>query len=533
MERWAERATTVRVVGTGIMGRGIAQVAAAAGLTVQLADARPEAVGEAVAQIGGMFGKLAAKGRMSAEDAAAAEARLVPLDDPLAPGDGLDLVVEAVREDLATKQRLLQGLENVCPESTVFATNTSSLSVTRIAAGMSDPSRLAGLHFFNPVPLMKLAEVIPGARTAAWIPDALTELVRRFGHTPVRAPDTPGFLVNHAGRGLSTEALQIVAEGTARPVDVDRIARDVLGLKMGPFELMDLTGLDVSHPVLETIWEGFHYDDRLRPSDLTRARYDAGLFGRKVGEGWYRYEDGVKQEPAEAAPSVVTGSTTSVVTGNTASVVTGNTANADPLPPFWITGPAPDADRLAAVLAKAGVPVERGPFPSEAAIVLDTDGVVFPHENALDPRRTVAVDPTGGFERRLVLTVHPGLDVAVGKAALAGLAATGLPVTVVGDAPVPVSERLLASIVNVSCEIAQRGLASPADIDTAVRLGLGYPFGPLEWGDRAGGERVLSALSAMFAGTGDPRYRPSRWLAHRVALGMPLTVQGTTPADFA
>ncbi|MFC4912430.1 3-hydroxyacyl-CoA dehydrogenase [Actinomadura gamaensis] len=511
MERWAERATTVRVVGTGIMGRGIAQVAAAAGLTVQLADARPEAVDEAVGQIGAMFGKLVAKGRMSADDAAAAEARLVPVDGPLADGTGVDLVIEAVREEIGTKRELFAGLERVCPDSTVFATNTSSLSVTEIGAGMSDPSRLAGLHFFNPVPLMKLAEVIAGARTAGWIPDALTDLVRRFGHSPVRAPDTPGFLVNHAGRGLGTEALQIVAEGTARPVDVDRIARDVLGLKMGPFELMDLTGLDVSHPVMETIWEGFHYDDRLRPSYLTRARYQAGLFGRKVGAGWYEYVDGVKQEPAEApVPADLEGAPR----------------------PFWITGPAPDAGRLAAVLEKAGVPVERGPFPSEAAVVLDTDGVVFPHENSLDPRRTVAVDPVGGFERRLVLTVHPGLDAAAGRAALAGLAATGLPVTVVGDAPVPVSERLLASIVNVACEIAQRGLASPADIDTAVRLGLGYPFGPLEWGDRMGGERLLSALSAMFAGTGDPRYRPSRWLAHRVALGMPLTERGTSPADF-
>ncbi|MFC5180568.1 3-hydroxyacyl-CoA dehydrogenase [Actinomadura harenae] len=511
MEHWAERATTVRVVGTGIMGRGIAQVAAAAGLTVQLADARPEAVDAAVAQVGAMFDKLVAKGRMAADDATAAKARLVPLDDPLAPAERLDLVIEAVREDLPAKQRLFQGLEKACPETTVLATNTSSLSVTRIAAGLSDPSRLAGLHFFNPVPLMRLAEVIPGARTADWIPDALTGLVRRLGHTPVRAPDTPGFLVNHAGRGLSTEALQIVAEGTARPVDVDRIARDVLGLKMGPFELMDLTGLDVSHPVLETIWEGFHYDERLRPSHLTRARYDAGLFGRKTGAGWYEYVDGVKREPAEAPAPAGAG---------------------DSLPPFWITGPAPDADRLAGVLAKAGVPVERGPMPSEAAIVLDTDGVIFPHENSLDPRRTVAVDPVGGFERRLVLTVHPGLDPAVGEAALAGLAATGLPVTVVTDAPVPVSERLLASIVNVSCEIAQRGLASPGDIDTAVRLGLGYPLGPLEWGNHRGPERVLSALGAMFAGTGDPRYRPSRWLSHRVALGMPLTEHGTTPGYF-
>ncbi|MEV4256858.1 3-hydroxyacyl-CoA dehydrogenase NAD-binding domain-containing protein, partial [Spirillospora sp. NPDC049652] len=468
----------------------------AAGLTVQLADARPEAVGEAVRYVGAMFDRLAAKGRMTADDAAAATARLVPLDDPLAPADRLDLVVEAVREDLDTKQRLFQGLEKACPATTVLATNTSSLSVTRIAAGMTDPSRLAGLHFFNPVPLMRLAEVIAGARTADWIPDALTGLVRRLGHTPVRAPDTPGFLVNHAGRGLSTEALQIVAEGTARPVDVDRVARDVLGLKMGPFELMDLTGLDVSHPVLETIWEGFHYDERLRPSCLTRARYDAGLFGRKVGEGWYRYADGVKQEPDEAVPSV-------------------------PPSAVWVKGSA----LLRDLLREAGVEL------SMSGVMLDVPGDCEPVNAGRDASRTLRVDPTGGFEKRIVLAVHPGADPDAARGALAALAATGRPVTVVADAPVSVARRLRASIVNVSCEIAQRGLATPDHIDTAVRLGLGYPHGPLEWGDRWGAASVASDLRKLHERTGDPRYRASRWLTDRAALGLPLTDPGTSPQD--
>ncbi|MFC7730808.1 3-hydroxyacyl-CoA dehydrogenase NAD-binding domain-containing protein [Actinomadura keratinilytica] len=302
MDGWAERVGTVRVVGTGVMGRGIAQLAAAGGLTVELADVRPEAVAAAVEYVSGMFGKLVAKGRMTAEDAAAAKARLRPVDGPLAPADGCDLVIEAVREDLATKRELFAGLEKVCPEHTVLATNTSSLSVTAIGAGLADPSRLAGLHFFNPVPLMRLVEVIAGARTAAWLPGALTGLVRRLGHEPVLAPDTPGFLVNHAGRGLVTEALQILGEAVAEPADVDRIARDVLGLRMGPFELLDLTGLDVSHPVLESIWTGFYDEPRLRPSRITRARMEAGLLGRKAGEGFYRYVDGAKQEPPEARP---------------------------------------------------------------------------------------------------------------------------------------------------------------------------------------------------------------------------------------
>ena len=291
MTGWAGKVGRIRVIGTGVMGRGIGQLAATAGVTVELADVQPGAVAEAVEFIGGMIDKLAAKGKLD-EDPRAVKDRLVPVDGPAAPADGVDLVLEAVREDLATKRALFADLERVCPRETIFATNTSSLSVTEIAAGLADPGRLVGLHFFNPVPLMRLVEVVPGARTHDWLPGQALELVRSWGHEPVLAKDAPGFLVNHAGRGLNTEALQILAEALAGPADVDRVARDVLGLKLGPFELLDLTGLDVSHAVLESIWNGFHGDPRLRPSWLTRPRVAAGLFGRKNGEGLYSYVDG-------------------------------------------------------------------------------------------------------------------------------------------------------------------------------------------------------------------------------------------------
>ena len=297
MTGWAGKVGRIRVIGTGVMGRGIAQLAATGGVTVELADVQPEAVAKAVEFIGGMIDKLAAKGKLD-EDPGAVKDRLVPVDAPAAPAEGVDLVLEAVREDLETKRALFADLERVCPQETIFATNTSSLSVTEIAAELADPGRLVGLHFFNPVPLMRLVEVVPGARTHGWLPDAALELVKSWGHEPVLAKDAPGFLVNHAGRGLNTEALQILAEALAEPADVDRIARDVLGLKLGPFELLDLTGLDVSHAVLESIWSGFHGDPRLRPSWLTRPRGAAGLFGRKNGEGFYSYADG-QQRVAE------------------------------------------------------------------------------------------------------------------------------------------------------------------------------------------------------------------------------------------
>ncbi|WP_243710726.1 3-hydroxyacyl-CoA dehydrogenase [Actinomadura sp. KC216] len=510
VEQWARRVTTVRVIGAGAMGRGIAQLAAAGGLTVELADVRLEAVTGAVEHIGAMFDKLASKGRMAADEAERAKARLRPVGEPLTPFQDCDLVVEAVREDMATKRELFTALEKVCPEHTVFATNTSSLPVTAIGAALDDPSRLAGLHFFNPVPLMRLVEVIPAARTAGWIPGALADLVRRLGHEPVLAPDAPGFLVNHAGRGLVTEALQILSEGAAEPADIDRIARDVLGLKMGPCELLDLTGMDVSHPVMESIWTGFYTEPRLRPSRIGRARLEAGLYGRKTGEGFYKYVDGAKQEPPEVeAPSV------------------------EPRP-VWIHGDV--REELGALLSTAGVEVEPGNEPSSQAVVfvapIGQSTITAARTENLPLERTLGIDPFGGFFTRLSLAVHPGVDKEAGRAALAALLATGRSVTVVRDAPAPVAQRLFASIVNVACGIAEQRLARPSDIDTAVKLGLGYPRGPLEWGEHAGTARVLEILRGLHAATGDPRYRPSGWLAERAVLGLPLTETGTVPSDL-
>ncbi|WP_141579386.1 3-hydroxyacyl-CoA dehydrogenase [Actinomadura sp. WMMA1423] len=508
MEQWAGRATTIRVIGAGAMGRGIAQLAAAGGLTVELADIRTQAVMEAVEYVRGMFDRLAAKGRMAAGDAEAAKERLRAVGEPLTPFQDCDLVVEAVREDMETKRELFRSLEKVCPAHTVLATNTSSLPVTAIAAALDDPSRVAGLHFFNPVPLMKVVEVIPGARTAGWIPDALADLVRRLGHTPVLAPDAPGFLVNHAGRGLVTEALQILSEGAAEPADIDRIARDVLGLKMGPCELLDLTGMDVSHPVMESIWTGFYTEPRFRPSRIGRARLEAGLLGRKTGEGFYKYVDGAKQEPPEVTVPAV-----------------------EPRP-VWVH---PDVrEELGALLSTAGVEVESGDEPSGQAVVLvaPLGRSTVDAAAGLPLERTLGVDPFGDFFTRLTVAVHPGLDKDAGRAGLAALSATGRAMTVVRDAPAPVAQRLLASVVNVGCGIAEQRLARPEDIDTAVRLGLGYPRGPLEWGDNAGAERVLAILRGLHASTGDPRYRPSAWLAERVALGRPLTETGTVPSDL-
>jgi len=269
------------VVGTGAMGGGIAQIAAQAGIRVILLDSRPGAAALARDTIGKTFGKLAEKGKLSADEAARAMSLLFVAEATadLAP---CHVVVEAIVEDLAVKRALMRDLESVVGADCLLASNTSSLSVTAIAAACQAPGRCGGFHFFNPVPLMKVVEVIDGALTEPWVADTLTALARRIGHQPVRAKDTPGFVVNHAGRGYGTEALKLVGEGVAEVSQVDRILRQGAGFRMGPFELLDLTGLDVSHPVMESIYDQFYQEPRFRPSPITRQRFSSDPPNRSV-----------------------------------------------------------------------------------------------------------------------------------------------------------------------------------------------------------------------------------------------------------
>lgn len=508
----------IRIVGAGAMGRGIAQWAATAGHTVELCDVRTEAVKDAVEFVTAMLERAVQKGRLSAGECAATVARVVPLDDPWAAGPDVELVIEAVREDPATKAEVFGRLERALPASAVFATNTSSLSVTGIAATLQDPTRLAGLHFFNPVPLMRIVEVVPGAATRPEIPPALTALVESCGHRAVTVADTPGFLVNHAGRGLVTEALALLEESVSDPAGIDRIAREVLGLRMGPFELMDLTGLDVTAAVIDSIWQGFRHEDRLRPSYLTPNRVTAGLHGRKTGQGWFAYGP---DAPAPASEPPVTGDADREV------YVAGGSSD-------------PEAVRLRAELAGAGAHVAQGPVPAADAVVLvpvwGTTVAASVAALGLPADRTFGVDPLAPAGRRRVLAVTPAADPAAARDARAVLARAAdgeepWAVSVVRDTAGSVAQRLLASVVSVAASIAERSLATPGDIDLAVTTGLGYPVGPLAWGERVGAGRMLELHRALYASTGDPRHRPTRWVTERAQLGLALTDPGRSPAD--
>ncbi|MCG6656962.1 3-hydroxyacyl-CoA dehydrogenase [Halomonas campisalis] len=491
------------LVGTGAMGRGIAQLAAQAGLEVTLHDARPGAVDEARDFINAVWSRGVAKGRLSEEDLACYRARLHEAADLTDLAD-CDIVVEAIVEKLEAKQALFVELEDVLHEEAVLATNTSSLSVTAIASACRRPERVIGFHFFNPVPLMKIAEVIPGVRTAPEVTAAVEALGQAMGHFTARATDTPGFLVNHAGRAYGTEALRLLGEGVADTITIDRLLEDLGGFRMGPFALLDLTGLDVSHAVMESIYHQYYQEPRFRPSPLTGQRLIAGLLGRKSGEGFYRYVDGQAVVAAEPAPPATA-----------------------PLP-VWVSPEDPEAAQaLSALVSAAGWPLEAGERPAAGSLCLLTplgeDTTDCALRQGLDPSRCVAVETLGGLAGRRCLMASPATETRYRDAAWALLGHDDTPVSVLNDSHGFVLQRVIACIVNVGAEIAQQRVAEPATIDRAVELGLGYPRGPLALGDHYGSRRILTILETLLAATGDPRYRPSPWLRRRARLGLPLT----------
>ncbi len=491
---------TLAVIGTGVMGRGIAQIAAQAGIRTLLHDSRPGAAREAKDTLLQQLSRLAEKGRLDRDAVARAEASLV-VADSLAALSPCHIVIEAIVENLDAKRELFHALETIVAEDCLLATNTSSLSVTAIAAACKRPERVGGFHFFNPVPLMKVVEVVDGLLTAPWVGEALTALALRCGHTPVRAKDTPGFIVNHAGRGYGTEALRILGEGIAEFHDVDRILRDCAGFRMGPFELFDLTGLDVSHPVMESIYRQYYEEPRFRPSPVTGQRLNAGLLGRKSGRGFYRHENGRQEEIAEPpAPAA-----------RPAGV--------------WVSRAGLGA-KLVELLRKLGAHIDRGARPAAQSLCLVAplgwDATTTAIEEELDPTRTLAVDCLFALDKRRTLMTTPVTTPAMRAAAHGLLASDGVPMSVIRDSPGFVAQRVIAQIVNVACDIAQQRIASPGDIDAAVVLGLAYPRGPLAWGDAIGPAGILTILDALHDFYGDPRYRASPWLKRRARLGVSL-----------
>ena len=494
----------VAVIGAGAMGRGIAQIAAQAGSLVFLYDTQAEASLKAKEAVYQVWDSLVVKGRLEAGTVANYKTNLKTASS-LQDLKDCELIVEAIVERLDIKKSLFVELENLVPETTVLVTNTSSLSVTAIAAALKRPAQFAGYHFFNPVPLMKVVEVIAGLKTNPEVCIRLTEFAKQMGHTAVQAHDTPGFIVNHAGRGYGTEALRIVSEGVADFATIDRILRDQVGFKLGPFELFDLTALDVSHPVMESIYNQYYQEPRYRPSVITAQRLAGKVLGRKTGEGFYKYEDGKAVVADEAPPPLV----------------------AD-MPPVWVSPKAARRPELYQLLKDLGAQIETGQTPSAQALILvaplGMDVTTLAAVEQHDATRVMGIDMmlNDSATKRRVLATNPATRPDIRDAAHALFARDGKAVSVIRDSGGFITQRVVACIVNIAADMCQQGVCSPQDLDLAVTLGLGYPLGPLAMGDAVGPTNVLEILFNLQTVYGDPRYRPSPWLRRRGALGLSL-----------
>lgn len=497
----------VGVVGAGTMGAGIAQVAALAGHPVLLLDTAPGRADAAVEQVGAALDRLVGRGRLQAGVAGAARDRLTAASSVADLGP-CALVVEAVAEVLDAKRDLMAALEAAVAGDGVLATNTSSLSVTDVAAGVRRPGRVLGLHFFNPAPVMRLVEVVAGEATDPAVVAEAAELMTAWGKTPVLVRSSPGFVVNRVARPFYGEAMRLLEQGV-EAATIDAVLREGGGFPLGPLELTDLIGQDVNLATTRSVWEQTGHDPRFEPVAVQVALVADGRLGRKTGTGFYVHDG----ETRVAAPAG-----TSPVRAGRAPTQVRLRGDWGPWAPLWDR-----ARRGGVVLVEEDAAAGGEPRAElDGGVVVPTDGRSAAEHAARLGRAVVVLDLVGDAAtapRWAVTSSDDGASPAL-EQAVSVLRAAGSEVTVLPDVPGLLVARTVALLVDEACDVVARGVASAADVDTALRLGAGHPRGPLEWGDAIGPARVAALLDAL-APTG-PRYRVSAALREAVRTGRSL-----------
>jgi 3-hydroxybutyryl-CoA dehydrogenase len=536
------KSAAVAVIGAGTMGAGIAQVAAAAGHRVFLYDVAVGAVARGLAGVKAGLDRLVERKRMSAADRDALLARIAPAEtlDELA---GAGLVIEAVIEKLSVKHELLAALEKVVAPDAILATNTSSLSITEIAARLAHPGRVVGMHFFNPAPVMALVEVVSGVQTTPGAAETVFDTAAAWGKAPVYAKSTPGFIANRIARPFYGEALRLLEENAAGVATIDAVMKDCAGFRMGPFELMDLIGIDVNFLVTRSVWEAFFHDPKFVPSLLQQEMVAAGRHGRKTKWGWYDYRPGAAAPGPQEAPTGPRPKT--IVLSQNPELAAARGAYdpaADLVAMAREAGIAvtyeevtPDFQPLEDPFAPGGgtqfasadsdEPIEFAPSSAEdryepfAETTIGLDGCrlrltrgttghepgwrepddvpVVLYDLALDYRATT----------RIAIALPPGADKTVMLTAAGFFQALGKRVSVVEDVPGLIAMRIVAMLANEAADAVYRGVCSEAAADLATLKGLNYPAGPLAWARKLGWHRINDVLRALGLYYGDPRYR--------------------------
>ena len=493
----------VAVVGAGAMGAGIAQVAAVAGHPVLLLDNRPQAAEAAVAALRAQLDKLAAKGKMTPQAAQDAGRRLQAATQ-LSDLAAADLVVEAIVENLQAKQTLFTDLEALVSADCIFGSNTSSISITAIGSALRHPQRLAGLHFFNPAPVMALVEVVSGLATAPQVAQTLHTTATAWGKMAVHAKSTPGFIVNRVARPYYAEALRLLGEGAADCATLDAVMRESGGFRMGPFELMDMIGLDVNYAVTRSVWNAYFNDPRFLPSLIQQELVEAGYLGRKSSRGFYDYREGAEKpqartEPGHALPARLV-----------------------------VCGDAPAAQALAERLLAAGVPFERA-ASADGRIAQAGDAVLYVTDGRSATQRaaqsaiadTVLIDLALDYRKatRVAVAAAGQCNESALAAACALLQGAGLQVSRLADVPGMAVMRTVAMLANEAADAVYQGVCTAPAADQAMRLGVNYPQGPLAWADQVGLEHIQAVLSHLNASYGEDRYRISPLIQRQVFQG--------------
>ena len=463
---------TVAVIGSGIMGAGIAEVAASHGHPVLVYDINADAISRAIDGIRTRLESRVARGKLSAEACEQTLQRLVPVTDIQALARA-DLVIEAASEQMAVKKALFAQLAEICPAKTLLTSNTSSISITAIAADLSHPERVAGLHFFNPAPVMKLVEVVSGLATSEEVVEQLSALAVKWGKQPVRCQSTPGFIVNRVARPYYAEAWRALEEQVAAPEAIDAALREGAGFPMGPLELTDMIGQDVNFAVTCSVFNAFWQERRFLPSLVQQELVLAGRFGKKSGQGVYNWRS---DRPAAS----------------------------------WLETVS-DADSAISVQRRSD-----GVTEIDGLLLIETQGETAQALANRYGQPVVVCDRQEGDVA--VIAVAASNPASANRKAVWHLQQQGKRVLQVADYPGLLIWRTVAMIVNEALDALQKGVASEQDIDTAMRLGVNYPRGPLAWGEQLGWQRLLRLLENLQRHYGEERYRPSSLLRQRALL---------------
>jgi len=513
----------IAVIGSGTMGAGIAQVCLLAGYRVTLQDLKDELVQNAASQIAHFLRRMAEKGQLSSPTAETAISRLSVTTDLAEAAQEAGWVIEAVFENMEVKRDLFQRLNKFCPPETNFASNTSGLSISEIGAAGGRPRQTVGLHFFNPVPLMKLVEVVRGSDTAPEVEQAAIALGQKLGKTVVVCGDSPNFIVNRINRPVNLEAQQLLQDGLSS-LTIDRALVQGAGFKMGPLMTSDLSGVHIGLTVTENIFKETG-DPRFRPVPLVRKLVRAGHLGKKAGKGYYLYPPGA-ENPVPRQPEIV------LPLAETPAKIA-------------IVGENPATEKLKAQLTGGGLPIEED--LNEAGLVLLAPGLdyreFFKHHPAapgtvyalLDalasvteagfvsgqPQNVIGLqNPLPSINDKFYeinLGLETSLETAAKVAAL--LKRMGCSYAVMPETPAGIVLRVICAMINEAAFALQENLASVSDIDTAMRLGMNYGQGPFQYADQLGLDRVLATLDYLHAETGDPRYRAAVILRQMVRAG--------------